>query len=72
MKPSSLQAALWFAEKKLWAENGWSPLDLGDFRQEMKKLPMMRQGFQSRLTAEKKSAKVRPAEALDLGLIQPR
>lgn len=72
MKPSALQAALWFAEKKLWAENGWSPLDLGDFRAEMKKLPMMRQGFKSRLTTEKKSAKVRPAEALDLDLIKPR
>jgi hypothetical protein len=72
MKPSALQAALWFAEKKLWAENGWSPLDLGDFRAEMKKLPMIRQGVRSRLTSAKESAKIRPTEMMDLNLIQPR
>ena len=72
MKPSALQAALWFAEKKLWANNGWSPLDLGDFRNEIAKVPMLRQGFQSRLTAGKESAKMRKAQALDLGLVEPR
>ena len=35
MKPSALQGALWFAEKKNWANQGWSPLDLGDFRKEL-------------------------------------
>jgi hypothetical protein len=42
MKPDELQAALWFAEKQLWAENGWAKLNLGDFREEMKKLPELR------------------------------
>lgn len=45
MRPSSLQGALWFAEKSLWAERGWGRLDFGDFRAEMKKLRMLRQRF---------------------------
>lgn len=32
LKPSELQGALWFIEKKLWAEQGWSRLDFGDYR----------------------------------------
>jgi len=50
MKPSALQAAMWFAEKKLWAENGWSRLDLGDFREQMKRLPEVRERIKSNLT----------------------
>lgn len=38
ISPSALQGALWFAEKQLWADNGWARLDLGDFRKEMEKM----------------------------------
>lgn len=31
LTPSELQGAMWFLEKRLWAENGWAPLDLGDY-----------------------------------------
>lgn len=58
MKPSSLQAALWFAEKGLWDKNGWSKLDLGDFREQMKRLPALREGIEKRLTVEPKNAKL--------------
>lgn len=37
MSPDALQGALWFAEKHLWADNGWSRLDLGDYRKEIPK-----------------------------------
>ena len=45
MQPDALQGALWFAEKKHWAKNGWGKLDLGDFQTEMKKLPKLREQF---------------------------
>lgn len=48
MKPSELQAAVWFAEKQLWAENGWARLDLGDFREELKKTESLRQEIKAR------------------------
>lgn len=35
--PDALQGALWFAEKQLWADQGWSQLSLGDYRTEIKK-----------------------------------
>jgi hypothetical protein len=35
--PLDLQAALWFSEKQIWSDNGWTKLDLGDYRTEMKK-----------------------------------
>jgi hypothetical protein len=72
IKPSALQGALWFAEKQLWANNGWSRLDLGDFRKEMEKLPLLRRGIGQRLTQSRLSAKVKPAETMNLDLIQPR
>lgn len=72
IKPSALQGGLWFAEKQLWSDNGWSRLDLGDFRNEMKKLPLLRAGIKQRLTTRKLSDKVKPTEALDLDFIQPR
>ncbi len=56
MKPSALQGALWFAEKKRWSENGWGRLDLGDFRKEL-------EAYQQSKTAPKQ-------EALDL--VTPR
>ena len=35
VKPDALQGAMWFAEKKRWAANGWGRLDYGDFRKEL-------------------------------------
>ncbi len=72
VKPSALQGGLWFAEKQLWADNGWSRLDLGDFRNEMKKLPLLRSGVKQRLTTKKLSDKVKPAEELELDIVKPR
>lgn len=47
--PDALQGGLWFAEKKRWADNGWGRLDLGDFRTEMEKLPLLESGFNTRV-----------------------
>ena len=51
MKPSALQGALWFAEKKRWADNGWGRLDLGDFRTEIKRVPVLERRFQQNTSA---------------------
>jgi hypothetical protein len=72
MKPDALQGALWFAEKQLWADNGWSKLDLGDFRNEMAKLPLLRRGIQYRLSATEARAGQKTAHETELNLIQPR
>jgi hypothetical protein len=48
MKPSDLQGALWFAEKRLWADRGWGRIDLGDFRKEMEKTDLLRAGIKQR------------------------
>jgi ribosomal protein S18 acetylase RimI-like enzyme len=72
MKPSALQGALWFAEKKRWAENGWGRLDLGDFRTELEKVPLLESGFEQRmrkLNAEKKS---KGREQLGFDIVEPR
>lgn len=60
MKPSSLQAALWFSEKKLWDDRGWSKLDLGDFREQMKRLPELRAGIEERLNPKQANLKIEP------------
>lgn len=52
VKPDALQGAMWFAEKQLWHDKGWSPLDLGDFRREIKKTDMLRAGVEQRLAAQ--------------------
>lgn len=70
MEADDLQGALWFAEKQLWADNGWGRLDLGDFRKEMEKVPMLRKGYEQRLSVS--TAKARPEEQLGLLDIQPR
>jgi hypothetical protein len=71
MKPDDLQGALWFAEKQLWANNGWSRLDLGDFRREIEKTPLLRAGVKHRLEKTKARGKVKPAQELEL-LVEPR
>jgi hypothetical protein len=75
MKPSALQGALWFAEKRLWADRGWGRLNLGDYRNEMKKIPLLRRGIKQREEAVRLGQKAGSAEqeALNLGLtIEPR
>lgn len=65
MKPSALQGALWFAEKKRWADNGWGRLDLGDFRTELEKVPLLEKGYETRVkrtTAQNKSKKITQTE----------
>lgn len=71
MNPDDLQGALWFAEKQLWADNGWSRLDLGDFRREMDKVPLLKQGIKHRLDKTKARDKIKPAQELEL-LVEPR
>jgi hypothetical protein len=58
MNPDDLQGALWFAEKQLWADNGWGRLDLGDFRKEMEKVPLLQRGYEHRLATSKGKANV--------------
>lgn len=72
IKPSALQGALWFAEKQLWANEGWGRLDLGDFRNEMKKLPMLRAGIKQRLKKSAAESKLKPEKTMELGLVEPR
>lgn len=55
VKPDALQGGLWFAEKKHWADNGWTRLDLGSFQKELHKTPLMQKAIQKRLTVEPKS-----------------
>jgi hypothetical protein len=64
MNPDDLQGALWFAEKQLWADNGWGRLDLGDFRKEMEKVPLLKKGYEQRLKAS--SAKSKPEQQLEI------
>lgn len=71
VRPDSLQGALWFAEKQLWADNGWARLDLGDFRKEIKKRALLNQGIEQRL-AKTEAVKAAPkTEQFDL-LVEPR
>jgi hypothetical protein len=42
MNPDDLQGALWFAEKKLWQDEGWGKLDLGSFSAEVPKTEAIR------------------------------
>ena len=44
LKPDVLQGAMWFAEKKYWADRGWGrKLDYGDFRHEIENYIKQRQ-----------------------------
>lgn len=71
MKPSALQGALWFAEKQRWADNGWGRLDLGDFRTEMEKVPLLESGYRTRVKkteADKRGKKITQTELV----VEPR
>lgn len=73
MKPDALQGALWFAEKQKWASEGWSRLDLGDYRKEVPKTAALRAGVEQRLARTKAIAKVKPSEQSGLDLtVEPR
>jgi ribosomal protein S18 acetylase RimI-like enzyme/SAM-dependent methyltransferase len=72
MKPSALQGALWFAEKKRWAENGWGRLDLGDFRTELEKVPLLEAGFDRRMKLLDAQKKAKPREQLGFDMVEPR
>jgi hypothetical protein len=68
-----LQGGLWFAEKQLWANEGWGRLDLGDYRKELAKVDLLNAGIAQRLAAQKAKAKTTKAEQPDLlDLLTPR
>ena len=46
IEADALQGALWFSEKKHWADKGWQRLNLGDYASEMKKLPELRRKYE--------------------------
>lgn len=69
MKADDLQGALWFAEKTLWSEKGWGRLDLGDYRTEMKKLPLYEAEMKRRLA---KAPKAKESTQEEFGLVVPR
>lgn len=62
VRADSLQGALWFAEKQLWADNGWGRLDLGDFRKEIKNRELLNRGIEQRLSATEAKATAPKAE----------
>jgi len=62
IEPDSLQGGLWFAEKQLWADNGWGRLDLGDFRKEIAKTKILKAGIEQRTAKMKAVEKTKPAE----------
>ena len=68
-KPSEVQGALWFLEKRRWAEEGWSPLNLGDYlphleelaskgslEKELAKVPQTREKALADLKVQRKAA----------------
>ncbi len=71
IKADALQGGAWFAEKQHWANNGWGTLDLGDYRDQFEKIPMLKSGISQRLTATKQRAKVKPMETMEFAL-EPR
>jgi hypothetical protein len=53
LKPDAIQGALWFAEKQLWGEKGWSPLDFGDYRKELPKRELLNEKIRANLGESK-------------------
>jgi hypothetical protein len=74
IEADALQGGLWFAEKQLWADNGWGRLDLGDYRKEIAKVEMLKSGITQRLAAQTAKAKAVQMEQPDLlgNLVSPR
>jgi hypothetical protein len=69
--PDALQGGLWFAEKQLWADNGWGRLDLGDYRTEIAKTDRLKKGIQQQAAVKKAASKAKLAEQPEL-LVTPR
>jgi broad specificity phosphatase PhoE len=61
MRPDQLQGALWFAEKQRWADNGWSPLDLGTYEPEFAKIEQRRAGARQTAAIKQQAKKAAPA-----------
>jgi hypothetical protein len=72
MTADALQGALWFAEKSLWADKGWSRLDLGDYRKEVPKTEALRAGVRERTTRVKAEARTKAMETPEMDLLSPR
>jgi hypothetical protein len=51
--PDAVQGAMWFSEKLRWFKNGWSPLDLGDYKRELTKIPRFKEEIQKALVEPK-------------------
>jgi hypothetical protein len=60
MQPDALQGGLWFAEKQLWNDKGWAPLDLGDYRTSAAKIPELRARTAARLAQQELLVSPRP------------
>ena len=72
MKPSELQGALWFLEKKLYHDNGWSKLDLGDYRREIQKTELLRTGIKQREELERQKQKSKRRQQEEFPIIEKR
>jgi len=72
VEPSALQGGLWFAEKQHWANNGWGTLDLGDYRQQFEKIPLLKTGIKQRIGIEKQKAKQKAVAQQEDLFVEPR
>ena len=71
--PDALQGGLWFAEKKLWADNGWGRLDLGSYVNEIENLAIIRKSIKQRLKTTELKKKAVPMEQSGLDFdVEPR
>ena len=71
LTPDALQGGLWFAEKQLWADNGWGRLDLGDYRTEIAKTGLLQKGLTQQAATMKAADKAHAVEQPEL-LVTPR
>lgn len=73
MRPDQLQGALWFAEKQRWADNGWSPLNLGTYEPEFAKIPETRAKVAQEQQLRELGKKIQPltGEQKEL-MVEPR
>lgn len=59
MLPDQLQAGMWFAEKKLWHDKGWGRLDLGDYMNEVGRVPDLRAKIEARMLANENATQTK-------------
>lgn len=73
MRPDQLQGALWFAEKQRWADNGWSPLNLGTYEPEFARIPEHRAKVAQEQQLRDLGARVKPLTGAQTELrVEPR